>query len=107
MRRRGEIVEQSFAHTGTWRHAPNLVARARAVGIDGSARRLVTMPSGEPLALRLGDPRLADAAVEIRQYGAGVVALVGNQFGGFCGRRRPADAGQVRLRRPQRILQRP
>jgi hypothetical protein len=45
------------------------------------------VPAGENLSLRLGDARFPRAAVEILQHAAGVVALVGDEFGRLCPRR--------------------
>src|SRR4051794_25542985 len=44
-------------------------AQADPVGVDGRARRLITVPTREGLALRLGNPRLPGAAIERLQHG--------------------------------------
>jgi hypothetical protein len=100
--------EGSLDDLGAASHAllTDLRAQAVAVGVDGVACRLITVPAGESLSLRLGNPGLPGAVVEVFQDGAGVVALVGDEFGRLCRRRLPADACQVRLRRLQGALER-
>src|SRR5512133_4061054 len=47
-------------------------AQAIAVGVDGVPRLGIAVPAQDRRALRLGDPRLPDAAGEVFQHRAGV-----------------------------------
>src|SRR3954470_1139925 len=76
-----------------------------AVVVDGATRGIVPVPAQEAFAPRLGDAALPWPVLEFFQTGAGMVALVGHQFGRVLGRRRRIDSGQVGGRTRQRFRQ--
>src|SRR5271157_3337103 len=74
-------------------------AKAIAVGVDCLAGILVAVPAQKFLALRFGDACLPHSAIQFFQDAAGVIAFVGNAFGGTIFRRRLSNEGQILLRR--------
>src|SRR5512134_3399833 len=78
------VGEGSLDDRGSFSHPrlADLGAKAVAVGVDGVPRLGIAVPTKERRALRLGDPRLPDPAIEILQPRTGVVALVATSSAG-------------------------